>query len=612
MARRLHLAALLGATALAALPAAAQDSFVLDEIVFSATLAPASRASLGSSVTIITEEDLDAAGDVLVSDFLNRLAGLSVARVGPPGAQTALRVRGAHPRYVAVRIDGVLVNDPASPDSAFNFGTLTTSDIGRIEVLRGAQSALFGATAAGGVIDITTRTAAEEGLTQSLRVEAGSFNTFSGRYGFTQRSEATELAFSLSHFRSDGFSAVDGGEPDGLETTRLSLSASHQLGDTFTVGGSVFGQRARLDFDPWPNDGNFEERRREIGGRLFVELETGAIRHVVDVTSYRVRRSNRDLDAGSGADRFEGTRIGASYVGSAPVGPDVTLSVGADVRREVSEADARFNSFERRRETMAGMFAESLWAVTPTLDLSATVRVDHHSEFGSFRTGRLAAAWRPDAALTLRAALSSGYRPPATGERFGVFGNPALQPETSRSAEIGAEFAFAAGGQVSATVFRLETDDEITFDPSFTPSNIERTRRTGLEIAGSLPLGERVTLGAAYTVLDAEITGGPQQGQRLLRVPRHDLSLSVDAVLTQRLRGSIALQHVADRRDVRTDFSRGPMPDYTVVNMNFRFAVSERSDLTLRVDNLLDRQYQQVAGYGTSDRAFYVGLASRF
>ena len=594
--------------------ALAQDAFALDEIVFSATLAPTGRASLGSSVTVVTQEELDAAGDVLVSDYLNRLAGLSVARTGQPGAQTALRVRGAHPRYVAVRIDGVLVNDPSASDSAFNFGTLSTADVGRIEVLRGPQSALFGATAAGGVIDITTRAAAQEGLSQSLRLEGGSYGTLSGRYGFTQRSADGEVTFSASHFRTDGFSAVEGGEPDGLETTRLSLSARHRLGDTLTVGGSIFGQRARLDYDSWPTDGNLVERRREIGGRLFLELETGVVSHVFDLTAYEIRRRNRDLDAGTPADRFQGTRIGASYVGTAPVGPDLTLSWGADVRRETSDGEAPFTGFPRQRETMAGLFAEARWAATPTLDLSAIGRIDNHSEFGNFGTGRLSAAWRPDDALTLRAALSTGYRPPATGERFGPFGNPALQPETSQSAEIGAEYALAGGALVSGTLFWLQTDDEITFGPApgFEPSNIERTRRTGLELAGRLPLGERVMLGASYTYVDAEITGGPRAGQRLGRVPRHDLSLNVDATLTERLRGSLTLQHVADRLDTRTDFSTGPVPDYTVVNMNLRYALTDRSDLTLRVDNVFNTQYQQVAGYGTSDRAFYVGLASRF
>lgn len=603
----------------AALPLAAagavqaQDqAFVLDEISVFANLAPTGLDRTGSSVTVITEEDLQSSGEVLVSDYLNRLAGITVARTGPAGAQTALRMRGAHQRYTAVYIDGVLVNDPSSPESAFNFGTLTTSDVGRIEVLRGSQSALYGGSAVGGVINITSRSNDGPGISQSAGIEGGSYGTLSARYGFTNRGDRGEVSLNASHFRTDGFSAVEGGAPDGFEATRLSFSARHGMTDDLTLGLSGFTQRSRADYDNWPVDGDLEERRRELGARLFAELETGAASHVFDITAYRIRREDQDLAAGTAADRFRGTRIGASYQGTAQTAPDLTLSWGADIRREVTSGVAPWTGYPRHRETIAGVFAEAQWVATPDLDIALTGRVDRHSEFGTFPTGRLAMAWRAADGLTLRAAVANGYRAPASAERFGPFGNPDLEAETSRSAEIGAEYAFAGGARLSGTLFVLRTDDEITFDAAFNPDNIERTRRRGLELAGSLPLGEHVTLHGAYTYVEAEITAGPRSGQRLSRVPRHDLSLSLEAQLAERLRGTITMQHVADRRDTLTDYSTGPLPDYTVANVSLRYELTPQADLTLRVDNLFNKQYQQVAGYGTSDRAVYAGLAARF
>ena len=609
---RLHLSA----AALAALPlapASAQEAFQLDEITVFANLAPTALDSVGSSVTVISDDDLQAAGDMQVSDYLNRLPGVTVSPTGPMGSTTALRIRGAHQRYVAVYIDGVLVNDPSSPESAFNFGSLTTADVGRIEVLRGSQSALYGGSAVGGVINITSRTSDEPGVTHSYGLEGGSYGTFSGRYGFTNRSERGEVSLNLSHTRSDGFSATDESptnpdpEADGFETTRLSFSARHRMSDTLTLGASGFAQRSRSEYDDWPEDADFEERRREFGGRVFAELDAGPILHTFEISGYRINRTDDYVNflGEPTLDRFRGERVTLGYQGSTDPSPELRLSWGA----EFSQETARAPGLGVHRDRLAAAFTEAQWAATPSLDISVSGRVDHHSDFGTFPTGRIAMAWRTHDALTLRAAISNGFRAPDAAQRFGPFGNPALDAQTSRSAEVGAEYSFAGGARLSGTAFLLQTNNEIA---GFPPENIESTRRHGLELAGSLPVSQRATLDAAYTYIDAQITEGPSAGERLLRVPRHDISLTLNAEITERMRGSLTVQHVADRQDFRADSTRGPMPDYTVANMNLRYGLNDTTDLTLRVDNIFNTQYQQVAGYGTSGRAAYIGISGRF
>jgi vitamin B12 transporter len=607
--------ALTGATllAFAAQPALAQAAFELDEITFSANLAPTAVGSTGASVTIIERDELEAAGDVQLSGFLSRLPGVGVVQLGPLGTTSDLRIRGAHPRYVSVYVDGVLVTDPSSPSSNFNFGNLTTTDVGRIEVLRGSQGALYGGSAVGGVINITTREAEEEGLSHRATIEAGSYGTAIASYGLTQRTGQGSLTFNLGHTRTDGFSATeeaDGNtEADGFESTRASVTLRHAVSDTLTLGASGFAQRSRAEYDFSSGDGDLVERRREIGGRIFAEFDPGAIRHVVDVTVYRINR--RDTDAGGAPDRFRGTRIGASYLGTTEISEALRLSWGGQIGRERAEGQAPFTGFAPTSARTAAIYAEALWSPDPNLDISGSARVDRHSDFGTFETARLAMAWRATNALTVRGSISNGFRVPAFGERFGPFGNPALEAETSRSAEIGAEYALPGGGSLSATLFTLRTDDEITFGPppTFTPDNIEQTNRRGLEVAGDMPLGERASLRLAYTYVDARFSAGPRDGLRLGRVPRHELALTVDTRVTGRLRNVTTMQLAADRLDRN---GTNPMPSYALVNTSFRYEVTHRADFTLRIDNLFDKQYQTVAGYGTSDRAVYVGLSSRF
>lgn len=638
---RLHLSA----AALAALPlapATAQEVFQLDEITVFANLAPTALDSVGSSVTVISADDLQAAGDMQVSDYLNRLPGVSAARQGPFGTATNLRIRGADRRYIAVYVDGVRVDDPSLVQTGTDFGTLMTPDVGRIEVLRGSQSALYGGSAVGGAINITTRAAEEDGITHSYGLEGGSYGTFSGRYGFTQRSERGVLSFNLSHERSEGFSASAEGpgnpdpEPDGLRNTRLSFSARHRVSDTVTLGASAFVQDSRIEYDGIicdlsssscddfldPNlqyivgDLDNFENRRQFGGRVFAEIESGKTVHEFELSGNRIaRRPNEvtldDFGVPTG-DRqkssFLGTRLGLGYQGTTEFSPEFTLVYGADYTEERAEYDALPQGSERTR--IAGAFAQALWAPSADLDLSASARVENYSSFGTSVTGRAAMAWRPAEGTTVRASASTGFRPPSIDERFGDYGffvgNPDLEPERSRSVELGVEQNFANGAMIGATAFHLGTDNLVQSTGTSLANLPGRSRTRGIEFEGRMPLSAMFTLQGSYTYIDARAPGGG----RLAGVPRHDATVSLDAAFTEQLSGSFGLQHVADRPD--EGFPAQSMPDYTLANMNLRYGLNDTTDLTLRVDNIFNTQYQQVAGYGTSGRAAYIGISGRF
>ena len=619
--------ALAGLAVLAAFPAQAQSVDLGRITVLSYGLTAMATESTGANVTVITEEDLAAAGDIQLSSFLSRLPGVNVVQTGPIGTVSDVRIRGAHPRYTAVFIDGVRVNDPSSANAAFAFGTLTTADIGRIEVLRGSQSARFGSAAVGGVVNITTRGATEPGTSQRVFMEAGSYRTLNLGYGFAQASERGELAFNVARVQTRGFSAADEAEgatePDGFRATRLSVSGRHRVSDALTLGLSAFAQRSRAEYDGFgfnpaigdfgPVDADNVERRREFGGRIFAEYELGEHRHVFDLTGYRLNRQDDFVNfmGDPQIDDFRSRRTGASYIGSSPFGPALTLNYGLDFERErvLIERDSGTTTEIEIRERNWGVYAEALVRPQDALDLSAIGRHDRHSVFGGQTTGRAAVAWNPTTQLTLRAAASTGYRVPSIPERFGAFGNPALEPERSRSAEIGADYAFGAA-RLSGTLYYLAARNEITFNPqSFVSENLERTRRRGAELEFATPLGARSEIAAAYTYTDAVITGGPQSGLRIGRVPRHDLSLSASTEFAPRWHANGVVQYVADRLDRNGAM---PLPSYTVVNASVRYAVTERADVFLRVENVFDRQYQTVAGYGTAGRSVYAGVATRF
>lgn len=605
--------------------AAAQDIINLEEVTFSANLTLTELSRAASSVSVVTREELDADGTTQLVDYLAKLPGVTVTQNGGPGGSASLRIRGAGPEYVAVYVDGIRVDDPSAPQTAFNFGTLSTADIGRVEVLRGSQSALYGGSAVGGVVNITTLGATEDGFSQSLQVEAGSNRSGLLRYGLAFRDDRFEVALNLSHTRTDGFSSHEpfpgapGLTDDGHEATRLSLSGRYQLTDTFALGISGFVQDSESDYDNFGADADNLLKRREYGVRAFGEYSLGNSVHEISATLYDLEREAFQ-PRGTSAGVFESQRVAFAYKGVTEYSPGLTFIYGADTEEESITVRGQGPDSNR----VSGVYGQVLWIPRDDLDISATLRADHNSGFGTFYTGRLAAAWQATNALTLRGAVGRGFRAPSINEQLGnpVFSiapNASLSPETSISAEIGADYRFTNGAELSATLFQLSTDNAISYCaltvgafgapcPVAGPGGFTNqyqnvtgeTRRRGLELAAGIPVTEQHDLSLAYTYTDAR----DPAGARLARIPYHDLNIALQSDWTEKFSSRIGVQHVGGRT--------GGLGDYTVVNASLRYRVTDAADLLFRVENLFDEQYQQISGYGTSDRAFYLGVASRF
>lgn len=597
-----------------AIPAQAQD-IELDEIVVSAFKTAIERIRTGVSVSVVDPSAKAAPASAV--DSLNRLPGVSVSTQGALGSAARLRIRGADQRYIAVFVDGIRVTDPTATQTEYDFGTLHSANIGRIEVLRGSQSALWGGSAVGGVVNIETPRATEDGTTQQAQVEAGRYDTRSLSYGLVHKAGALETTLNLSHFLTDGYSAFDGGtEADGAEVNRVSATLRYQVNGTLALGGALFHQRGSNEFDGYNNvtfafeDQANSQKREETGARVFAELSLGNTEHVFDLTSYQV---GREITDDNGFNTFDGSRTTVSWQATTEFSDALSLVYGADTMLEEAEYSQLTGGIADTR--ISGAFGQALWAVNGQLDVSATVRVDRHSSFGNFETGRLSVAYRPDDMTTLRAAIATGFRAPSIDELFGNYptqafiGNPALTPEESLSYELGVEREFGNGAVVSATLFQLDVENQIQYQfalPLSTVANIPGTSvRKGVELAAEMPLGDRANLALAYTYTDAK----RQTGARIGLVPRHELTLTLQGDITDRLSAGASIKHVADRMN---DFAFAAMPDYTVVGVDAAYKINDVAEAYIRIENLFDEDYQTSEGYGTSGRAAFVGLRAKF
>jgi vitamin B12 transporter len=627
LASALGLAVTLGCSGMASAVETSSKDLDLGTVIVSANRAPTDQAKVGSSVTVIGRDELEKNRQSTVKDYLDRVPGLNFTQNGPPGAATTLEMRGAYAGYVLVRIDGIDISDPSSSQVSAALEHLLTGDVERIEILRGSQSALYGGTAVGGVIDITTRTAAEKGVHHTATLEAGSYGTVSGRYGLSAATDTTEANVSVERLHSDGFSAAnsrDGNsEKDGYENTTFSANASTRLSDAFRLFGATRYSRHDIQFDDFtfgvgPTDEIAGKPRdhtvgEDSGTRLGADFDLfdGRLKNTIAVQYYWTQRDT----FGSSPSHYEGDRKKVEYLGSYRFSDMIGLSFGADHAQETAKSSSNLSGTIDN----TGLFGQISLTPLKGLTLTAALRDDHHSLFGDHPTHRLTAAYEILDGTKLRTSWGTGYRPPSVYELYApTYGNTALKPETSTSFDVGVDQRFW-GGRASASVtwFSLDTTDLIGYDPAtFRSIQVAGvTRRQGVELSGKVQAFDWLGLDAGYTYTEAH----KADGSRLVRVPRNKATLGATATPFDKT--SVSLRGTWVTGMVDTDYSvvlpdwSSPvreLPSYFLLDATISYRLTDTIEATLRGKNLLDRKYETVWGYGTQGASVYAGLTARF
>jgi Outer membrane cobalamin receptor protein len=598
-------------TAALILPFAAQAQsfedtpYLLDEIIISGSLTPVPASKTGATVEKL---DADETGEATqsVSDVLATLPGISMSRNGVTGASTTLRIRGLSSDYIGVRVNGIDVTDASSPKVGYDFGGFLSYGVSSIEVLKGSQSALYGSEAIAGVVSIDTLSG-ERGL--SATVEAGSYGTYSAGISNTIESDTGSLAFTLSHFKTDGFSSQSSNsEEDGFEETALTFGLEQDVNDSVTLGLTGLYRTSDLDYDT-DDDVYATADREEKGLRGYARIAGNVVTHEVSASLFNADRTYiADTNVWGGGffpkdeTDYTSRRKEFNYLGSADLSAVTTLTFGADyVDEKYSSASGAYGSSDGKNHT-ASIKGELLFQPTAGLNLSAALRYDEHSDFGDHISGRLAAAWEFAPEWTGRAVLGTGFRAPSLYELFGPYGNADLEEETSRSAEFGLERRFGDIGFVKGTLFYTEIDDRIDWEGSGYNQVDGTTVSKGVELSADYALSDAISLYGNYTYTHAKT-----EGERDVRIPRHDLVLGANAELSDRFAGSLEVQHVADVID-----SAVKLDDYTLVNAGLSYNLNDKTQLYLRVENLTDEDYETVSGYNTPGRSAYLGLKASF
>lgn len=606
--------------------------------------------SATASVAIVTAAIIERDQDITVSDALSRLPGVNATRNGPVGGLTSLRIRGADASQTLVVIDGVKVGDPSSPGGGFDFGSLLTGSIDRIEVLRGSNSVAWGSDAIGGVVLIdTVRPGA--GLATQASAEYGSHDTARANARIEQSFGPVSLGIGAGYFRSDGISsAAVGTEADGYRQYAGNAKIRVDVGSGLAVFGSGYFADSRLELDGFPaplysfadTDEYQKSRETYLSSGLEHDLDLGSGRGFSQRLTYSVADINRDTynPAFGTAPGFiaRGRSERITYQGDVQAAGAIRLQFGGERETSRMATDDGFSGDAARTRNTAG-YAQLIVEPVANLTLNGGLRHDDHRDFGGQTSLSAGLAWvHPESALKLRASFAEGYKAPTLFQlsgAAGAFGNPELQPEESRSYDIGLSKGLAGDKvQIDVSAYRRDSRNLIDFiscpvsggpaicatgnRPFGTYSNIARARAQGIEVDVTVrPIADdlAIRVGYAITATRDRTPGGFFTGNRLSRRPIDSGIISVDYGFKGQDRSEwgalgVDVRYVGVSFDDRGNGVR--LDDYALVTVRGKVNLTAQAEVFGRVENLFSADYQSVGGYGTYGRTFAVGVRGRF
>jgi vitamin B12 transporter len=601
---------------LAALPAAAQSAPTTEvaELIVTANRLPTEATRVGSSVDVIDQDEIERRQPVQALDLLKRLPGVSISRNGGFGATSTVRLRGSESGMVKVLVDGVEVNDAASTGNEFDFNSLLTGDIEKIEVLKGPQSALYGNDAMGGVINIITRQGSGAPRITAL-AEAGSYGTFRQQAGISGASGGTSYALNASNLHTDGFSRTFvGSEKDGSDARSVSGKLGVQA--TEVLRFDVTGGWSWLDseYDPYAADGPASQEKKMWQGRAAADLSLLDGRFTNNL-AISAASTKRDFDEPTGwytDSSFDSLRKSLDYQGNLHFGRD-TATFGLSVEEE----DAKVNNTSALglepgiddEVTTKSAFIQYQAELVENLTVTAGGRVDDHEAYGSKATYRLTGAYLlPASGTILRASYGTAYKAPTLYQLYApLYGSTSLRPEESKGLDAGIEQPLLDGKlTLGASLFRNFYDNLIGFTSAYV--NVAKARTQGVELSVQARPLESLRLSANYTFLDAT---DRISGDDLPRRPRNSVNASIDWDATERLTLGAALRYTSKQLDSAYD-STAFLAGATVVDTTIRWQGWENVSLFGRVENLFDKDYQEVLNYRAPGRSAYGGVQVRF
>ena len=616
--------------------------YKLTDVVITATRTPSNTLELANSISIIDSAEIVNKNSFNTFDVLKNEYGLSFSQQGTKASVSNVYIRGANSSHTLVLIDGVEVNLPSDPSNFYDFFSLPTENISRIEVLRGPQSTLYGSNALGGVINIISAQGTGKPAF-NFSTEAGSYNTFKGTLSSLGKLDKFNYSVALSRIKSDGYSAASekygNPEKDSYQLDNINSILGYEFSDNFKTDFVIRFNKSNSDLDQslgspefWDDPTYiFDQEEFFIRGQGKLNLLDNKWNQKFGLTYFtNIREYSFDTSAASiysSWSNYNGKKYKADWQNDFQFFQNNLITAGVEFELEETASEYYLTSSLHPPDYASiipkvdvntfGFFVQDQFKVGENFFGTIGARLDNNSQFGNAFTYRIAPAYMFwETGTKFKATFGTGFKAPSLFYLYDpLYGNPDLDPEKSLGWDAGVEqYFWGEGFSIGATYFFNKFDDMFGFDPiTFKTININKAETNGVEMFGKASLTDGLDIKVNYTYTNAKdkSENTTDYDKKLVRRPEHKAGLFLSYSFTQSANANIELIYVGEREE--PDFinypSRIVMPDYFLVNLAAHYDLFPFLRLQGRIENLLDKQYEEIFGYGTAGFSVYGGIS---
>lgn len=557
--------------------AQAGSQSTLNPVVVTAALAPRTANESLSSVTVLDEATLRRQDPVSITDLFRGQPGVDVSSNGSFGKNSSVYIRGTGSGQNVLLIDGIRLRSATSGGAAWSY--LDPRMFERAEIVRGPRGSLYGADAIGGVVQLFTSQASEEGPQPRLSIGGGSFDTQRVSAGISGREGGTRYSFAGSHLTTDGQPVRRDGEDKGYDNTSALARVSHTFENGAEVGALALRARGNNEYDGGEND--FVQQVAGIYGELPITS---------DWHSRLTLSESRDEsdDYASFGDSVFNTKISTARWENIVTAGAHELIAGAEYSEDKVDSTIEYDETSRSNKAV---FTQALLDFSP-LTLQASLRFDDNEAYGDEVTGSLAAGYALDSNHTLRASYGTAFNAPTYNQLYYPgFGNPDLESETSETAEVGVRGQYTQWFW-DAALYQTDIDNLIAGQG--VQSNVPSSRIRGAELASGVELNDWI-LAAALTYTDPE---NRLTGSRLQNRATQSVRLDIDRELGE---WSLGGSWVAQNHRYRDAQNQDRLSGYGLVNLRAGWQFAPLWSARLTLENVMGQDYVTTRSFDGAD-----------
>lgn len=619
------------------------DSTTMDELVVTATKSELKQSQTGKVVSVINQETLQRNAGKTLTEILNYQAGVFVNGANNAlGSNQDYYIRGAATSNTLILLDGVPVADPSYINSYFDLNNINPAQIERIEILKGAQSTLWGSDAVAGVINIITKKGGKYTVSPNLQLSYGSYKTFRANAGLNGSLKNFTYNIQYNNTNSNGFSSAKDTtgnknfEDDLFKQNNLQANLGYRFNNKWSARYTAnYGRyEAGLDAGAYRDDADYINKNSSFLNSVVLAYSTPKTSIQFVNTLIDTKRLLEDDSASVGGfskfvrGRYDGGSFISEIFGNTKLNNFLNLVVGVQrVAHNTSQNYFSISSFgpftaipissDSAKTTNFATYASLNLLGYKNFNVEVGLRYNNHSIYGNNVTWSFNPSYNIDEATRVFINLSSAYKVPSLYQLYSEYGNDALKPETSTNYEIGIQsLSNNKRNSIRLVAFKRDIKNLIVFftDASFYSQYINRDEQHdyGFEIENTITIGKKGQLVTNFAYVEGVGETDNVKENNLFRRPNFTFNSTLTLEPAKGLTVMPNVRFVGTRK--RGDFDTGPqmMPSYFTIDFSAGYLIASTYRLFVDCRNITDKNYQDIPGYSSRGLNFTAGLSVQF